>query len=1337
MSFSSPFSTCRETGLRQFIQYGLLAFISLVGSPSLLNLMVSEVYAAKTPEVKLGNLRFDHVGYDQGFVQQSMTTVIQDRQGFMWFGTQFGLVKYDGYRTTVYRNDPRDPESIRDNFISALFTHSDGTLWIGTQSGLSRFNPQKNNFSNFLRKDKNATVNGNYRINAISDDGAQGLWLATDYGLMHFDIQTQAFIDYRHDPISADSLPDDLVTDLVLDQDKNLWVGTALGLSKLDVKRGEFEHLKLDLGNRAAAAQNSVVALAMDTQQGLWVASDAGLSKIDLRQTPYRAIAIGDEQGLNTARIQSLFYDKDANLWIGSLNRGLVRYVEKSQSYEWFRHRPLDPNSLLHNHVSKIYQDQTGVLWVGARSAGLSKVDLASGGFTRFVQLQDDASGNSDNRIRAIANAGQSHLWLGTYAGGLLRMNLSNRQVEVWKKNPKKKNSLVDDQIVSLWAEKDGRLWIATRAGLSLFQPAQNSFTEIPIGNDANEKYLEKILFDHEGVLWASSRGGLHRKAPAEKSFSSFHHDPKDGNSLSNNWALSLYEDKEKRLWIGTMNGLDRFDRKTGTFIHFRHSDKDKDSLSHNRVNALFEDSKSRLWVGTSGGLNRMIEMPDGSMKFQFYPTQSDGSGDSVGGILEDKKGNIWISSSTGISMLDTSTGKFKNYTAKDGMIQGSFLIGSVLMSEDGTMNFGGWTGLSRFKPEDIRDNLIPPRVLITDFLISNQSISQLSVQGKPRMQGSIQDAKEVSLNYRDTVFTIEFAAIHFADPMANRYAYRLEGFEDKWVERDEKMRFATYTNLDPGDYVFRVKASNKNGVWNEEGAALKIRITPPVWKTLWFRLVVAVLVLSLAYVIYMYRVRQLMQQRFDLKHEVENRTKELQNQKASLEKQKESVENAHRNISLLSDIGKEITAKLDEETIMQMLYRNVNDLMDASVFGVGFYLPEQGIIDFPYVMEVGKRHGRYSRDLSEKNQLPVWCIENKKEVFINDLNQEYKRYISHLELTTSTESFGVLEDGTVATPQQSLLYVPIIVNHQVRGVISVHSYKKNAYQVTDLDVLRTLASYVGIALDNADAYRQLQVAQNQLVEREKLAALGALVAGVAHELNTPLGNSLLIASSIEDQLEKITEKIGSGSIKRSDFKQFTDRCHEACVLLMRSLETSANLVSSFKQVAVDQASAQSRPFNLYKTTQEIVATMMNQVRQADHQLVIDIPLHLEMHSYPGPYGQVLINLLQNALLHGFDGTKNGLMRISATELGDKVQICFEDNGKGISQAHIGRIFEPFFTTKLGHGGSGLGLNVTYNIVTSLLGGQIKVDSVIGHGTVFTLELPIHAWTPEEIEKPE
>ena len=809
----------------------------------------------------LGSLRFDHIGPDQGFSYQSITAITQDQQGFMWFGTQAGLVKFDGYRSTVFRSDPLNPKTLSDNFTSALYVHSDGNLWVGTQSGLSLYDRHSNSFTNFLRRGKNAVLSGNYKIYSIVSDGAEGLWLATDYGLMHFDMHTHQFQDFQHNKDDPNSLRDNLITDMVSDAQRNLWIGTPVGLDKFNPNTKTFSHIHLDVNNRSNLRQNSIVSLSIDRDQVLWIGSDAGLTKIALNSEKKEIQAFGDAEGFELAHIQTLYHDKNDTLWIGTINQGLFRFLKSTGKFEQFRHRPLDPNSLLHNHVSKILQDQTGVLWIGTRSSGLSRVDLASGGFSRFVQLQDDATGTSDNRIRAIASAGRDHLWLGTYSGGLLKMNLLNRKVEVWQKEPGKKLALQDNQIASFLPEKNGRMWIGTRTGLTFFDPIKNTFTPVFISHDTNDNYIERSILDHTGALWVSSRGGLHRKLPEQNHFTTFRHEAKDPHSLTNNWAMTLVEDKQGKIWIGTMNGLDYFDRKTEKFIHLRHDEKDVHSLSHNRVHSLFIDSKDNLWVGTSGGLNRMQQSSDGRMQFQFFPTRADGSAESVGGILEDKSGNIWISSTAGISRLDTKTGKFKNFTDKDGMIQGSFLIGAVYQSDDGTMNFGGWTGLTRFKPEDISDNIIPPKVLITDFLISNQSISKLSKDGAPRLQTSIHDIKEIYLSYLDSIFSIEFAALHYADPNENRYAYQLEGFDSNWVETDAKKRFATYTNLDPGRYIFRVKASNKNDVWNEQAQELVIYIAPPFWKTWWFRILLVVFLIGLTYAIFLLRVRQLMQQ--------------------------------------------------------------------------------------------------------------------------------------------------------------------------------------------------------------------------------------------------------------------------------------------------------------------------------------------------------------------------------------------------------------------------------------------------------------------------------------------
>jgi signal transduction histidine kinase len=398
---------------------------------------------------------------------------------------------------------------------------------------------------------------------------------------------------------------------------------------------------------------------------------------------------------------------------------------------------------------------------------------------------------------------------------------------------------------------------------------------------------------------------------------------------------------------------------------------------------------------------------------------------------------------------------------------------------------------------------------------------------------------------------------------------------------------------------------------------------------------------------------------------------------------------------------------------------------MDASVFGIGVYRAEQGEIDMPFAMERGVRYKPYVRKMSEPNQLAVWCIEHRREVFINDLHQQYGEYIDNLDLTDGRGKVGQLEDDTLPATARSLMYVPIMAGERVLGVVTVHSYLTNAYQRIHLDMLRTLAAYVGVAFDNADAYRRLTETRTQLAAHEKLASLGSLVAGVAHELNTPIGNSLLLASTMQHQTAQVAAGFGAGTLRRSELVTFMDAAREGTQLIMRSLHQAADLVNSFKQVAVDQASAQHRSFDLAQASAEIAATMMNQVRLAGHCLTLAVPAGIIMDSYPGPLGQVLINFISNALLHGFSAP-GGQMQLAASTLEPgRVQIVFSDNGAGIPPEHLPRIFDPFFTTRMGQGGSGLGLNITYNIVTSLLDGAIRVDSPAGGGTTFTLDLPL------------
>ncbi|MDO8180197.1 MAG: two-component regulator propeller domain-containing protein [Undibacterium sp.] len=1272
------------------------------------------------------NLRFEQIGVAQGLPQESITSILQDRQGFMWFGTQAGLARFDGYHMTVYKSHQLDPASLIDNFILSSYEDANGGLWFGTKGGLNHFDTQNQKFTRYVSEQAATGSSRNRSVSTIINDGVRGLWLGGDEGLKHFDFASHQFTPFRHAPANTNSIRDNRINALALDKQGNLWIGTANGLNRLKPGEKNIEHIHLDVSNGAQEKQNNITALSFDADDVLWIGTNTGLRTLKEAEKKLTVKRVLNRDGSAIVSVQSLFHDKEGKLWIGTDTNGLMRYDAITESFISYRNQPLDRHSLSNDEIKALYQDRTGNLWIGTWYGGLNRVDLASGGFDRYIQIENDANSLSENKVRAITDDAQGHYWVGTVGGGLNRLDLKTGKVEVWRHKSGDKTSLSDDRVSALKVDSAKRLWVGTRNGLSWFDPDTRHFNQVPLGTKINENYINQILADHTGAMWVLTRGGIHVRNPDTAKIKTFRHDTNDASSLAENSCLAIVEDRRNTIWIGTENGLDRLDRTSEKFSHFRHDPKDSSSLIHDRIHYLFEDSKGRLWVGTAGGLNQLVQGKNGEIRFHSYLSESGKATDPIGAILEDTAGQIWFSTTTGISRLDPITDKIQHFTSKDGLIDGSYLIGSAHRSPDGTLNFGGLNGFTSFLPMSIQKNSLPPIVLVTDFLIFNQSIRQAGNRSDLGLSGAIENTKEINLTYNDSVFSLEFAALHYADPQRNRYAYQLQGFDKNWVETDANRRFATYTNLDPGHYVFKVKASNKDGVWNETGAMLMINISPPFWQTWWFRILMAILLLSSIYAAFRIRIRTLLQQKQHLAQEIEARTSELLLKNAQIEQQKENVELAHRNMSVLSDIGREITTKLDSDAIIMMVYRHVSELMDATVFGIGFYRPEKQIIEYPFAIEAGKRYSAYSRDMRDHNQFAVWCISHEKEVFINDLEQEYLSFFEHLDLTTGTDHLPTLADGTMPCAAGSMLYVPISVNGRIRGVISVHSHKKNAYERIHLDILRTLASYVGVAFDNADAYRDLKETQEQLVEQGKLAALGSLVAGVAHELNTPIGNSLMIASTMQAKTDAINQLFENSSVRRSDLAGFIDSAKEASVLIMRSLKNAANLINSFKQVAVDQTSAKRRQFNLQQTTQEIVATMMNQVRSAGHTLEIDIPADIEMDSFPGSYGQVIINFISNVLLHAFDGQRTGEIRLSASLLGkDKVEIRFADDGAGIRTEDMARIFDPFFTTKLGQGGSGLGLNISYNIVTSLLDGQIRVESVLGLGTTFILELPL------------
>ena len=844
-------------------------------------------------------LRFEHLNVEDGLAQETVLAIAQDRDGFMWFGTQNGLSRFDGYRFINFRNNIGDPTTLGSNFIRVLHVDGRGRLWIGTDGGLALYDPASQSFRRFLPGDESARRgNGNRHVLAIANDGKDGLWLGTGDGLQHFDIASGRFTTWHHVAGDPNTLADDEINALVLDKRGRLWIGTGAGLDSLAPARRRFEHHALS-SNKVEA----VHSLLVDGADNLWIGLlDHGLERMQLGSSePGAARRYGAGDGIPQVWISVLYNDAKGQVWAGAHDDGLYRWDAARDRFETHRRSVTDKNSLADDHIAALFRDSVGTFWVGTWYGGVSRVDLGSGGFARLLREHDEGK-PADNRVRAIDNDGSGRLWIAS--GDTLQLydpaKSGTSAYRNWRHEPTNPNSLIDTSVNAVLRGADGIVWVGGRTGITRFDVANNRFTRRVLApGDANANHVRALALARDGGIWITTRGGLHHIDPRTGALETWRHDPQRQASLADNTVRPVLEDRRGRLWIGTFNGLDLMDRVNKRFRHFRHDVFDPASISHDEVHALLEDRAGNVWVGTAGGLCKMVTAADGSVTFVRYTTRDGLVDDAVAAMLEDGDGILWVSTNNGLSRFDPARNKWRSYTAADGTIDGAYFDGSALRGPDGALYFGGFNGITAFDPHALRYNRIAPRAVITGIQIFNQPVQQAYPQ---LLDGAVENARAITLSAQHSVFSLEFSALHYAAPRRNRFAYQLEGFDLGWVDADAEKRFATYTNLDPGRYVFRVRAANKDGVWSKTAATLAITIEPPFWGTWWFRGSALLLLLGAAYGSYALRVRRLSRQKAHLEHLVGERTEEIAAQNSLLERQTFALREREREVRRNTD---------------------------------------------------------------------------------------------------------------------------------------------------------------------------------------------------------------------------------------------------------------------------------------------------------------------------------------------------------------------------------------------------------------------------------------------------
>ncbi|MCP4601960.1 MAG: histidine kinase [Proteobacteria bacterium] len=860
------------------------------------------------------HLRFDTISLEQGLSQSTVFCMLQDSQGFMWFGTEVGLNKYDGYTFTVYKHDPEDPSSLASNWISAMLEYDSETLWIGTgDGGLGRYDQTLQSFTNYRNDPDDPSSLSDDEITAIFKDQDGVLWIGTGSGLDRFDQENDRFIHYKYTPDDPNSSSSNAVSVIYEDKDGVFWIGIEDGgLNRFDRENERWWRYVNDPSDPHSLSDNTITALFEDQSGVLWVGTrGGGVEQFDQENERFIHYQHDPDnpESLSSDEIMAVYQDREGILWIGTYGGGLNRFDPEKESFVHYKNIPSDPHSLSNDIVESIFQDQEGVLWFGNLAGGVNKLDPSWRNFAIYQNDPKDPNSLGDNMVRAFFEENSSDLWIGTMFGGIDKYDRESGTWYHYHHDPSNPGSLSNDFVSVIYRDISDVLWVGTASGLDRFDPETETFTHYQAEPDESPGYpgnnVRTIYEERAGEFWIGTKGGLYQFDPEKKSWGHhYSYDPDNPDSLSNDWIFSFIKDRQGRFWIGTLGGgINRFDPDKRIFTRYQNNSDDPNSISNDIVTGIFQDRNGILWLSTAGGLDSFD--PDTEI-FGHFREQDGIADDSIYCALEDRDGYLWVSTNKGLSRFDPQREIFINYDATDGLQSNEFSSNACLVSDGGEIFFGGLKGFNIFSPDRVHDNPSIPPVMLTSLVQDGEEVD---------LGMAIDRVTEVTFKWPEDSFEFEFAALSFAHPEKNQYAYMLDGFDEDWNEIGTR-RYGKYTNIPGGTYTLHLRGSNNDGIWNEQGAAVKITVVPPFWATWWFRGIALLVLVGSGYSGYWLRLRNLETRGRELEFQVEQRTARLmETQQVLRQSEMEQAITAERN-RLARDLHDSVTQALYSQTL-------------------------------------------------------------------------------------------------------------------------------------------------------------------------------------------------------------------------------------------------------------------------------------------------------------------------------------------------------------------------------------------------------------------------------------
>jgi diguanylate cyclase (GGDEF)-like protein len=885
---------------------------------------------------------------EEGLSQQAVNAIVQDSEGFMWFGTEDGLNRFDGYEFRQLRHDRANPDTLPNGWISSIVASDDG-LWIATDGGGVVF--RKAQTGKLEAPAQLRDTPDLQRVRALARDRLGRLWIASrDAGVAVFDPRTQELKRLRHAATQPASLADNSVFSILHLRSGDTLVGTASGLDRLSAANLDVVRVALPTELTPAGQPLRVRALTEAPDGMVWVGTDAGLARLDPRNARWRVYRENpaSNSALPDNRVQSLLIDSQGRLWVG-LMRGLAWFDSVTESFSSYHHDDSEARSLPDDYVISLFEDRGGSLWIGTKTGGLAKWNPRTWSFGHTRASAEE--GFSERNITSFAEDKRGRLWIGTFGGGINLLDRTSSNVTALRHADGVRGSLSDDRVMALLEGSDNSVWVGTMGGgLNRFDP-QTLRAELFQHDPAVPTTLGASgvmsLLEVDKQLWVGTfGGGISRFDSRTRRFENLRAGPEDGLHLSNGRITALARDRTGHVWIGTDGGgLNVWDVRTRRLYYYKRDARQLDSLSADTIYSLLVDDAGNVWIGTrGGGLDRVLNPSDaaGHLRFVNISEAQGLPNNTVYGLRADGAGNIWISTNYGLARLDPKNDyAIQRFHRLHGLQGEEFNFGAHYRDRSGKLFFGGAAGFNSFYPEVLQFNERPPRVVLTQFLKLNMP----GVAGVPE-----EHLDKVRLAHEEDVVTLKFAALDYADPRANRYEYKLDGFDNAWVNADER-RAATYTNLPGGRYVFHVRASNSDGVWSTQDLVLPIEVAPSPWASPWayaaYTLLASLVLLGVWYA-QQRRIARAATQRLELEQQVSDRTYELAQRNRELE-------DANRRLEMAS-LTDTLTGLANRRFLMQQFPRLISDQKDKHGLAIM-------IIDLDALKPINDQHGHAAGD--------------------------------------------------------------------------------------------------------------------------------------------------------------------------------------------------------------------------------------------------------------------------------------------------------------------------------------------------------------------------------------